>query len=49
MFYSHRAVSAAEFIEKGIWFQVNEFLNCLIDARNELLQRCVAICIELTL
>jgi hypothetical protein len=49
MFYSHRAVSAAEFTEKGIWFQVNEFLNCLIDARNELLQRCVAICIELTL
>lgn len=30
-------------------FQVNEFLNCLKDARNELLQRCAAICIQLAL
>jgi hypothetical protein len=31
-----------------LFFQVNEFVNCLIDARNELLQRYVALYMKLT-
>jgi hypothetical protein len=52
MFCSHWALLVAELTEKKyalcLVFQVNEFLNCLIDARNELLQRCVVFAMNLT-